>query len=58
MKAAIEKTDIEVALRPVPSANLLVPYRVTVATKWGTGTMLLQRMDIVAPGQKQIALVH
>ncbi len=57
-KAATEKTDIEVALRPVPSANLLVPYRVTVATKWGTGTMLLQRMDIVAPGQKQIALVH
>ena len=57
-KNAADKTDIEVALRPVPSANLLVPYRVTVATKWGTGTMLLQRMDIVAPGQKQIALVH
>ncbi len=57
-KNASEKTDIEVALRPVPSAKLLVPYRVTVATKWGTGTMLLQRMDIIAPGQKQIALVH
>jgi Protein of unknown function (DUF3108) len=57
-KNASEKTDIEVALRPVPSANMLVPYRVTVVTKWGTGTMLLQRMDIVAPDQKQIALVH
>ncbi len=57
-KSASDKTDIEVALRPIPSANLLVPYRVTVATKYGTGTMLLQRMDIVAPGQKQIALVH
>ena len=57
-KNASENTDIEVALRPVPSANLLVPYRVTVATKYGTGTMLLQRMDIVAPGQRQIALVH
>ncbi len=57
-KHASEKTEIEVLLRPVPSANLLVPYRVTVATKYGTGTMTLQKMDIVAPGQKQIALVH
>ena len=57
-KHASEKTEIEVLLRPVPSANLLVPYRVTVATKYGTGTMTLQKMDIIAPGQKQIALVH
>jgi hypothetical protein len=49
---------IEVALRPVPSAGLLVPYRITVPTKWGTASMVLQRMDIVTPGQKQIALVH
>jgi Protein of unknown function (DUF3108) len=49
---------IEVALRPIPSAGLLVPYRITVPTKWGTASMVLQRMDIVTPGQKQIALVH
>jgi Protein of unknown function (DUF3108) len=57
-RSAVENTTIEVALRPVPSANLFVPYRVTVSTKWGTGTMSLQRMDIVAPGRNQIALVH
>lgn len=54
----INSSNVEVALRPVPSANLLVPYKVTVATKWGTATMQLHRMDIVAPGQRQIALVH
>jgi hypothetical protein len=54
----VNNSTAEIALRPVPSANLLVPYRITVATKWGTGSMLLQRMDIVTPEQKQIALVH
>lgn len=49
---------VEVALRPVPSANLLVPYRIVVPTRLGTATMTLQRMEIVMPGQKQIALVH
>jgi len=49
---------IEIALRPVPSANLMVPYRIKLETKIGTATMVLQRMDIVTPSQKQIALVH
>jgi hypothetical protein len=57
-RATVSSTTIEVAMRPVPSANLMVPYRVTVVTKYGTATMLLRRMDITAPGQKQIALVH
>jgi hypothetical protein len=51
-------SGIEIAVRPVPSAGLLVPYRITVPTKYGTATMVLQRMDINAPGQKQIALMH
>lgn len=57
-RSMINNSSAEIALRPVPSANLLVPYRITVSTKWGTGTMVLRRMDIEAPGQKQIALVH
>jgi hypothetical protein len=57
-RSTINNSSAEIALRPVPSANLLVPYRITVATKWGTATMMLHRMDIVTPGQKQIALVH
>ncbi len=54
----IANTNIEVALRPIPSANLFVPYRISVPTKIGTATMVLQRMEIMLPGQKQIALVH
>ncbi len=58
MRSMVNNSSAEVALRPVPSANLLVPYRITVVTKYGTATMLLQRMDIITPEQKQIALVH
>jgi Protein of unknown function (DUF3108) len=52
------ENGILIAFRPVPSANLVVPYQITVPTPAGTATITLQRMDIVAPGQKQIALVH
>lgn len=48
---------IEVALRPVPSANLLVPYQITVPTAAGTAVLTSQRVDIVT-GRRQIALVH
>lgn len=48
---------IEIALRPVPSANLLVPYLITIPTTAGTATLTSQRVDIVT-GRRQIALVH
>jgi hypothetical protein len=48
---------IEVALRPIPSANLLVPYQITIPTGAGTATLTSQRVDIVT-GRRQIALVH
>ena len=47
---------IEVALRPVPSANLLVPTRITIPTALGNAEIVLSRVDIVAPGNRQIAL--
>jgi hypothetical protein len=53
-----KENSIQIAFRPVPSANLVVPYQITIPTPAGTATITLQRMDIVAPGQKQIALVH
>jgi Protein of unknown function (DUF3108) len=52
------QTGMQIAFRPVPSANLVVPYQVILPTQAGTATITLQRMDIIAPGQKQIALVH
>jgi hypothetical protein len=50
--------DIEVALRPVPSANVLVPYQISVPTMGGSAIITSKRVDIVSPGKPQIALLH
>lgn len=47
---------IEIALRPIPSANIFVPYRVTIPTTIGAAVMLAETVDIVTAGQSQIAL--
>lgn len=47
---------VEVALRPVPSANLFVPYSVTIPTFAGPATVVTDRVDIVTHGRTQIAL--
>jgi hypothetical protein len=52
------QTGIEIAFRPIPSANLLVPYEVTIPTFAGSARMTAQRIDIITPGMKQIALIH
>jgi hypothetical protein len=53
-----ENTGIEVALRPVPSANLVIPYQITIPTIAGSAVLTSQRVDITAPGMRQIALVR
>lgn len=50
--------DIEVALRPVPSANVLIPYQITIPTLVGYATLVAKRVQIDTPGQPQIALLH
>lgn len=50
--------NVEIALRPVPSANMMVPHLVKIPTNWGSATMTLQRIDITTPGNGQIALVQ
>jgi hypothetical protein len=50
--------DIEVALRPVPSANVLIPYQVTIPTMAGSATIVSKRVEIDSPGKPQIALLH
>jgi hypothetical protein len=57
-KFAIGTDGIEVAFRPVPSASLLIPYRITIPTPIGNAVLLAQRIDITAPGNRQIALSH
>jgi hypothetical protein len=50
--------SIEVALRPIPSANLLVPYHVNIPTMAGYATVVSKRVEIISPGKPQIALTH
>jgi Protein of unknown function (DUF3108) len=49
---------IEVALRPIPSANVLVPYQITIPTMLGYATIVSKRVEIELPGRPQIALLH
>ena len=49
---------IEVALRPVPSANVFVPYQITIPTMAGSATIVSKRVEIVSPGKPQIAMLH
>jgi hypothetical protein len=50
--------EIEVALRPVPSANVLIPYQVSIPTMAGSATIFAKRVEIASHGKPQIALLH
>ena len=49
---------IEVALRPIPSANVFIPYQATIPTMAGYATIYAKRVEIASPGKPQIALTH
>jgi hypothetical protein len=49
---------IELALRPIPSANVQIPYQITIPTMIGYATVVSRRVEIEAPGKPQIALLH
>lgn len=48
--------EIEVVLRTVPSANIVVPYSVTVPTVVGSAVLKSKRIDIEMPNRKRFAL--
>ncbi len=50
-------TEIEIALRPVPSAGLFVPYSISIPTGAGTAMLTSERVNIVTR-REQIALTH
>jgi hypothetical protein len=50
--------SIEVALRPVPSANMLVPYQINIPTLAGYASIVSKRVEIVSPVKAKIALTH
>ena len=56
--AAVKAEGIEVAFRPIPEANVLVPYRITLPTPAGTAVLTAHKVDISAPGNRRIALTH
>lgn len=51
-------SGIEIALRPVPSANLFVPHQITVPTIAGSATLTSQWVQITTQRNGQIALVY
>ena len=53
-----QSDGIEIILRPIPSANVFVPYQITIPTIAGAATIVSRRVDIVTAGRQQIALVH
>jgi hypothetical protein len=48
--------NIEVVLRPVPKANIVIPYRVTVPTIIGAAVLASDHVDITMPDRQRIAL--
>ena len=50
--------NIEVVLRPVPTANIVIPYRVTVPTIIGSAVLSSEQADITMPDQQRIAMRH
>lgn len=49
--------DIEISLRPVPSANLFIPHEISIPTGAGTVKLVAQQVRIVTRSE-QIALGH
>lgn len=48
---------LEVALRPVPRANLYVPHAIRISTMAGPVALTAQRIDIMTNDRRRIALV-
>lgn len=51
-------SGIELALRPVPSVNLFVPYQITIPTIAGSATLTSHWVQITTERRGQIALVY
>ena len=48
--------DMEIVLRPVPSAQLLVPYEIVIPTMVGTVTISARSINIVNGSNQRIAM--
>jgi hypothetical protein len=55
-KPWVDYDGMEIALRPVPSANLFVPYSLTIPTTLGSAVMTAESVNITASNNSVIAL--
>lgn len=51
-----DNKDMEIVLRPVPSAGILVPYQILIPTSFGTVTIAARSITVVRSGNPQIAM--
>jgi hypothetical protein len=58
VKPWVDYNNIEIALRPVPTANAFVPYRITIPTSLGAAVMTARNVNIIASNNTQIALTQ
>lgn len=57
-KAWVDYDRMEIALRPVPKAQTVVPYRVTISTTLGSAVMMAEQVNITSSDNTQIALTQ
>jgi len=50
--------DIEIVLRPVPAAKLMVPYEINIPTAFGTVSVVVRSINIDNGAKQRIALRH
>lgn len=50
--------DIEVVLRPLPNANIFVPYKVTIPTMAGNATLTARRVNVVTSDLQRFAFIE
>ncbi len=54
--ADVVNGDIELVLRPVPNANVIIPFKVTVPTIIGSAVLTSEQVDITMPDRQRIAM--
>lgn len=57
-KPWVDYDSMEITLRPIPSANVYVPYTVTIPTTIGSAVMSAESVNITSSDHTQIALTQ
>jgi hypothetical protein len=55
-KAYVANQDVEVVLQRVAPGNALIPHTLTIPTKWGTGTMVADKIEVTTATGVRVAL--